>query len=287
MLEDAKFQLGTPSNDNVLNMDVGDDGSIFIVGQTGGDIVPGEHQGGVDLFVASLKKGGGLNWIDQIGSVDGDEQEGGVACSGSNYVYASLHTHGDFDGHVNMGSSDVYILKYDIKTGEKLISVPFGTASTDQVFQTAVDPSGDVIIAGHTFGTLEGNQSAGDFDTFVAKFTSDLEVEWIRQKGSSDRDTVSDMVVDQKGDIYITGLTDGNYIEGAHKGGYDLFFTKYAGAGIEVWSVQEGSSLYDRGQGIGVDYSFNVFVISMTTGDLGGDPYPGPDHDALLIKHVE
>lgn len=86
-----------------------------------------------------------------------------------------------------------------------------GTAS-DQGYETCVDPSGNVFIAG-TFnstsiliGTVTVNNSgASGFDVYVAKFNPAGVVQWVQRIGGSSNEAVSGISCDNAGRVYVFG----------------------------------------------------------------------------------
>ncbi len=51
----------------------------------------------------------------------------------------------------------------------------------------ATDSSGNVYVAGGTYGGLDGNTNAGNSDLFVVKYNSSGTKQWTKQMGSSMR----------------------------------------------------------------------------------------------------
>ena len=65
----------------------------------------------------------------------------------------------------------------------------FGTSGYDFARAVAVDPEGNVYVAGRTEGALPGQVSSGDFDAFVRKYDRDGDEVWTRQFGTPESTT--------------------------------------------------------------------------------------------------
>ncbi|MGA0907538.1 MAG: hypothetical protein ACO3S7_16085, partial [bacterium] len=78
----------------------------------------------------------------------------------------------------------------------------------DEAIRTKVDGSGNIYIAGHTYGELAGQTKAGTNTTrdfFVAKYNADGALSWLNQFGSSNDERLYDMTIDKNCDLYVTG----------------------------------------------------------------------------------
>ena len=78
-------------------------------------------------------------------------------------------------------------VKYN-SSGSKQWTKQLGTSSTDTANGVATDSSGNVYVAGGTYGGLDGNTSAGVNDLFIVKYNSSGIKQWTNQLGSSSRD---------------------------------------------------------------------------------------------------
>ena len=63
---------------------------------------------------------------------------------------------------------------------------------------------------------------------------------WTLQAGTSSNDIVNDIGLDQSGNIYLTGYTQGSLSSTANNGGKDIFLIKYDKKGSLVWKNQIG-----------------------------------------------
>jgi len=102
-----------------------------------------------------------------------------------------------------------------------------GTSGEDRSMGVAVDTSGNVHISGWTTGALDGKTNSGGTDAFVTKYDSSGNKLLTTLLGTTVTDASRDVAIDQNGNVYITGWTDGS-LNGAGAGSHDSFVTKYA-----------------------------------------------------------
>ena len=68
------------------------------------------------------------------------------------------------------------------------------------------------------------------------------------------------------------------------RGGDDIFLVKYNSNGTKQWTKQFGSTENDRGLGVTVDSSDNIYVTGYTEGGLDGNTNSG-EKDIFLVKY--
>ena len=66
-------------------------------------------------------------------------------------------------------------------------------ATNDYANGVATDSSGNVYVAGGTYGGLDGNTGSGVNDLFVVKYNSSGTKQWTKQLGSSSRDSAREL----------------------------------------------------------------------------------------------
>lgn len=95
------------------------------------------------------------------------------------------------------------------------------------------------------------------------------------------------ITADFKGNVYVTGMTDGGLDGNTLTGTYDLFLTKYDGNGIKLWTKQLGvASQNVFGYGVTTDITGNVYIVGFTNGGLNGNTLTG-NQDVFVIKYDE
>ena len=169
----------------------------------------------------------------------------GVAVDGSGNVYTTGFFEGtaDFDPEnvtagdtlVSAGGSDIFVSKLD-SAGNFVWAKQMGGGDDDQGHGVAVDGSGNVYTTGHFRSTADFDPGTGVFDLmssrpeagpsldlFVSKLDSAGNFVWARQMGGTGSDQGEDVAVDDRGNVYTTGVVD------RFLGPFDIFVAKYKG----------------------------------------------------------
>ena len=116
---------------------------------------------------------------------------------------------------------------------------------------------------------------------------------WSKYIGDAGTDEGKDVVVDDVGNIYITGATNSSGwtsggFDTTYAGGKDAFVVKLNPSGQLLWSTYLGGNSTDAGKSIAVDEAGNVYVVggSWSSGwtSRGFDTDYGGDEDAFVVK---
>ena len=87
----------------------------------------------------------------------------GVVTDSSGNIYVTGGTKGGLDGNTSAGNTDLFVVKYN-SSGTKEWTEQLGSASTDTANAVATDSSGNVYLAGVTYGGLDGNSNEDNAD---------------------------------------------------------------------------------------------------------------------------
>ena len=223
-------QLGSSSPDHAHGISTDSSGNVYVTGHTWGGLDGNTNAGSSDLFVVKYDSDGIKQWTQQLGT-SFDDYAQGIITDPSGNVYVTGYTWGGLDGNTNVGSDDLFVVKYD-SDGIKQWTQQLGTSSPDHAYGISTDSSGNVYVTGSTWGGLDGNTNAGSSDLFVVKYDSDGIKQWTQQLGTYTYDEARGISTDLSGNAYVTGYTQGDLDGNTHTGGKgmysgDLFVVKY------------------------------------------------------------
>ena len=259
-------------------IDVDENGTIYIVGSTGGDPEGSNFPWGTDAFVAKYDTFGNQLWLKQFGTSSIDVGHG-IAVDANGNSYVTGKTVGDLAGTENAGSYDAFIAKYDT-SGNQLWIKQYGTSSYDETIGSsylnddagrgiAVDTNGNSYITGYTEKDIVYS-TARQYDVFITKYDTSGNQLWVKELFTSgDYDEKGyGIAVDEHGNSYITGSTEGNLAGTGNAGGEgeDVFIAKVDTDGNQVWIRQYGTSNADKGYGIAVDANGNSYITGYWDG---------------------
>lgn len=259
-------QFRTPGNEGNVTVAANDLGDVFVAGTTRGSM-GAANAGRADVFLTRLDEQGNPAWIRQFETAE-TELCLDVAADQSGNVYVTGFTNGSL-WSTSFGGYDAFLAKYN-SSGTLLWGRQFGGEGTDNGISVAVDPRGDVFVAGSTVDDLFG-EGRGGVDGFIARFDPLGTLKGSSQFGTSGPDFPAAVAVDAEGNCYISGGTTGS-LGGPNAGSRDAYLMSYSPTFDLRWTVQYGSSLYDSGRGVAADRLGNAYVTSHPGGE-SPNPY--------------
>lgn len=112
------------------------------------------------------------------------------------------------------------------------------------------------------------------------------DVEWIKQFGTTDRDYGRSVAVDNNGNIFVTGFTQGEFDGETKIGGYyDSYITKFNSSGVLLWTKQFGTTEKDKATSITINSKGNLFIAGKTQGAFDGGISDSRYYDYFIIKY--
>lgn len=182
-------------------------------------------------------------------------------------------------------------------------STYYGGPASELIGEMSVQPNG-VYLAGQTpstslIATSGSFQTTigGNYDAFLAKFTSGGVMVWATYFGGAGGDRGWGVDQDSYGNVYLGGITSSNGLAtaGAYQtsmsGASDAFFVKFNSSGIRQWSTYYGGpTTQDRIWSVHVDSAQDIYIAGDTKSWSGiatvgsHQSSMGGDDDAFLAK---
>ena len=220
----------------------------------------------------------------------GLDQANGVAVDTAGNLYVTGNTSSvDFPTQGPLqpaldGTSDAFVLKLSEDGSTLLYSTYIGGRSGDSGIGIAVNTVGEAYVTGHTTSTdfptagpLQASNAGGLGDAFVLKLDSTgSALLYSTYLGGNQTDKGNAIAVDQSGNAYVTGFTNGpfpntfpqvgGFQAGPGGGSFEAFVAKLDPAGSAlVYSSFLGGGNTEEGRGIAVDSAGNTYVTGNTT----------------------
>ena len=289
-------QLGTSGDDMAHGVAVDSSDNIYVTGYSEGGLDGNTNKGKKDIFLAKYNSSGTKEWTKQLGS-SADDFGNGVAVDSSDNIYVTGSTYGKLSSIKNSGIYDIFLVKYN-SSGTKEWATQQGTSSVEHAYAVTTDSSDNVYVTGITWGGLDGSTkpnycnkatvkaSNECTDIFLVKYNSSGTKQWTKQleAPSLSYESSQGLAVDSSDNIYVTGYTNGGLDSNTNSGGHDIFLVKYNSSGTKQWTKQFGSTENDKGLGVAVDSSDNIYVTGYTEGGLDGNTNSG-EKDIFLVKY--
>lgn len=285
--------LGGTDRDDAYVLKLGENGDIIVAGETGSSDFPvtdgSTYHGGIyDVFVARLdRKGENLLYGTYIGGALEDYSYSlDVDGAGAAYIVGQTRsedfpvTAGAFDTTFHGGGFDAYVAKVDTMGGGLVWATYLGGRSVDFAWSVAVDPSGDLYVAGSTI-SVDFPVTAGSFDAtyngtqdaYVTKLTGDGSgLVYSGFIGGLRFDRAFAIDLDDTGAALVTGVTRsddfpataGAYQE-AYGGADDGFIVKVAPSGASLeFATYLGGTAPDKVNALFVDPVGTAYLTGFT-----------------------
>lgn len=263
-------------------------GKVYVTGEMTGTVDFGgggkTSLGSTDVFVLALDaQTGAYRSAFTFGSTGSDAGIGIVVDGSGNITVGGFFGPGTFEmggGNTLTGTSgdNAWIASFTAAGAHrwsKRLSGNNGSSSFSSTQSLAIDGAGNVLAGGEfeDMADFGGGAvtSAGNFDAFVASYTSAGAYRWSKTFGASQSDTVDGVAVDGSGNVVAGGGFHGTVMFGTtsltSSGVIDGWFAVLDGTtGAPRWAKKLGASQSGVVRDVAADAQGNVIV----SGDLEG-----------------
>ena len=172
-----------------------------------------------------------------------------------------------------------------------VLAIRIGGTDADLITAEALDPSGNVYVAGTFTGAAQFNPagatnaliSLGGTDGFVAKYSPTGALVWAVRFGGTGAETVTSLVRDNAGNLYVGGGFEGTATFGTGSGApalfsagaEDGFVAKLSGDGTFIWTRRFGATSADEVADLALDPAGNVYAVGGFSGRADALPASG------------
>jgi hypothetical protein len=277
-------KAGSVGNDSGISIAVDGSGNSYITGNFTNTVTFGTasvtaQSSGADAFVAKCNNSGTFEWA-QSGGGGGYDSGAGIGVDGSGNVYIT----GGYSGTGTFGTTqltfngigdNIFLAKYNSEGIFQWIRTA-GAFYYEIGRDLAVDAEGNTYITGSfadtiTFGEISITSKSGALDLFIAKHDSNGNVIWAKPAGGSEIEVGTGIAIDGSG-VYVTGhyssyVTLGSKTISPSGGNNDIWLIKFNKSnGSFVWVQTAGGTESDKGTGIAVDNTGNLYAVGEYTG---------------------
>jgi len=226
-------------------------------------------------FVTKISPSGTFQWVSTFEATDGERDNRIAIDSMANvYVTGGFHGTSTFGPYTitSNGARDIFVLKMDSSGTIQWVSTA-GSTLSDRANSVTVDKFQDIYITGEfrdklAFGTdsLNNNGGPSGRDVFVAKIDKNGTWKWGKKAGSKSGSEKGNRITSSKqGLLFVTGqIKDSTKFGSAATlpatDSIQIFVAAIDTSGKWQWAIQAGSPVEDRGTGIVVDDSCNIYV---------------------------
>ena len=280
--------LGTAARDEIFAAKTTTDGSIIVAGQTFGNFDdPTLINNTSQVFIAKYTPEGDLNWVKQLNSsnsASNDVASGVDISADGSAIYVVGTTQGNLNGQSHIGGRDAWIAKYDL-TGTVAWTRLLGTVVDERATAVKVGTDGFIYVTGSTDGNLDNKTNTGQTDTFIAKYNSAGNKEWVSLLGSSGVDVGYSISSSPEGSVYIAGITTQSISPVTGFGSVDAFLVKYNSNGSRSWVRQLGTERVDQAFAVTTSSDGFIYVAGETQGNLHGELNPSTFGSSFISKY--
>ncbi len=292
----AKQFKGSGSYDMSYINSVDNQGNVYSLGSYNGvtDFDPGINTytlSGTGISLTKLDADGNFIWAKKMGgSISNGGYDMVIGPSGNLIIISYLNGTMDFDPGVGVfnltGSGNLAVTKLNPQ-GNFIWAKSIGQGLLVNATAIVVDSLSNIYTIGRFQGAGDFDPSTstynlssiGYYDIFVNKLDSSGNFLWVKQIAGSSDETATDITIDKKSNIYITGYFSGNtdfdpsintYTFNSANAGY---ICKLDSSGSFIWAKQFNSITdYCYPLSITIDAKANVYTTGLFKGICDFDP---------------
>ena len=262
--------FGTDVDDEGYSVNISKDGSIFLLGETRGNLNGKTNNGDNDSFAIKLDSNGNEIWTKLFGTNLSD-----IAWRGTfdENVYLWGETHGNLNGEINNSlnnGEDAFLIKVD-SNGDEIWTTLIGTELNEEAWDIAVANDNSVYLVGETQDSNSNNLGGYTDDILVSKIDQRGNLLWSKSFGDVNNDDVAGSIeISAEGDLYVSGYTYSNLNGQLGNGSADSFLMKLDKDGNEIWTKLYGTENSEMSWDMGLRNDGFIYLTGISDPDDKG-----------------
>ncbi len=269
----AKIGSGL-GDDSAVDITHNANGTICVTGyfeqnlQTDQTII--QSFGNRDAFIWALDTNGQTQWTKKLGWLGFDEGLALAMDDDYGYITGLYRDQIVVDNDTLLGKlgADIFVTKFDHRTGQSQWTKTVGGPSSDRVQSVAVDQQGNICITGWYSAniTVQGTTllDRQEEDAYLIKFDSNGQLVWAKSLGHEFDERGYEVGFDPQDNVYLMGTLDslliigGDSLTNRHLNRpADIFIAKFDAQGDYKWSQTLGH-YYN-------DFCYDMQIIDAST----------------------
>ncbi|MFK8105451.1 MAG: SBBP repeat-containing protein, partial [Saprospiraceae bacterium] len=272
---------------------VDDNGNIYLAGSTTSEgffdtsnAYQSNFSGGTkaDIFItritADFSTVTGTYWGDEALDVVKDMQ---LATNGNLWLVGqSTESELALSGYqpAAIEAQDGLVIAFNNTLSQVTEGTFFGGKFDEEINALAIDPDGNILIAGSTFSTndfptlsaFQGNYSGGQ-EAFAAKLSPNCQLIWSTFIGGGQNESGTSIAVDANGNVVVGGMTSSadfavhrtaqetyNKLNCEH----DAFLFKFNSDGTQDWATYYGGWRAEQAYGLAINANNQVICVGLS-----------------------
>lgn len=266
------------------------DGNYVLAGRTrsgvSGDITA-SSLGADDILIVKISASDrSIIWQTRVGGNGADWAFDIKETSDGQIIVGGYTTSTDLVGITPMGSLDLYLVKINSASGDKLWERTYGGTGFESADELLANNSGGVVVGAYSASTDLSLPNNGSFDFWSFSTDGNGDVLWEGLYGGTGLDAIRSMTQMPDGGYVFAGQSNsnagGNKSEDG-KGLDDIWVVRTNSTGGLLWEKTIGGAGYDWGQAAYALQDGSVVIGGFSNSPAGGDKLSDLINESLDI----
>lgn len=266
------------------------DGNYVLAGRTRSDIsgdIASSRLGGDDILIVKISATDrSIIWQKRVGGNGADWAFDIKETSDGQIVVGGYTTSTDLVGNAPLGSLDLYLVKVNSATGDKLWERTYGGSGFESADELLPNNAGGVVVGAYSASVDLSLTSNGSFDFWTFSTNGNGDVLWEGLYGGAGLDAIRSMTQMPDGGFIFSGQSDsgasGDKSE-AGNGLDDIWVVRTNATGELLWEKSLGGAGFDWGQASYALQDGSVVIGGFSNSPSGGDKLSDAINESLDI----